>query len=325
MKRTAAFVMALTMGTAVLAGTAAAEPLRYEHYVALGDSYTAGPLVPWPRLDKLLCFASTNSYPAWLADSLDVGEYTDASCSSADTTNMTGPQPVPTASFALGSAAPQFDALTPETDLVTVGIGGNDSGVFGELVGTCPELTAENPVGSPCRDLYTVDGVDTMKQRLTLTRARVTEVLRGIHERSPAAKVLLVGYPRIAPPSGYCPDVLPFADGDLRWLDSVEQALNAALADAAAADGDTTFVDTYGPSLGHDACATGGAAWIQGKDLDLFGAAPYHPRKAGMTGVAGLIQLELTGRSAIPGRQAPASTATEPTADPAKVAELLRG
>ncbi|MEC3981088.1 SGNH/GDSL hydrolase family protein [Amycolatopsis sp. H20-H5] len=295
-------------------GVASATPAHYSHYVALGDSYTAGPLIPFQRLDPLTCFRSTSNYPAWLASNLGIDDYTDVSCSSADTTNMTKPQSIP-----LWQAAPQFTALKSDTDLVTIGIGGNDSSVFGTLVGDCPKFTAKDPTGSPCRDSFTVGGVDTMKRRLVTTQASVTEMLRGVHQRSPHAKVLLIGYPRIVPATGYCPDVLPFADGDIRWVDSVEQALNKALADAAKADGKTTYVDTFTPSLGHDACATGGAAWIQGKDLNLFAAFPYHPNKSGMMGVASIIQHQLNGKKALV--KTP-STAGVPLADPQVAGEL---
>ncbi|MFD9891566.1 SGNH/GDSL hydrolase family protein [Amycolatopsis sp. NPDC059027] len=312
--RLAAVALAAVAAAAV-PGVASAAPASFKHYVSMGDSYTAGPLIPWQRLDPLTCFRSTNNYPSWLAANLKIADHTDVSCSGADTTHMTKPQSIP-----LWTAAPQFDALKPDTDLVSLGIGGNDFGVFGTLVGDCPKLTASDPTGTPCRDKYTVNGVDTIKAKLVDTQARITEVLRGIHQRSPKAKVLLVGYPRIAPSSGYCPDILPFADGDGHWLDSVEQALNQALANAAKKDGRTTYVDTYGPSLGHDACATGGAAWIQGKDLNLFAAAPYHPNKAGEIGVASIIKNKLTGRSALD--KAPA-TAGVPVADPKVTGELV--
>ncbi|GAA4550400.1 SGNH/GDSL hydrolase family protein [Amycolatopsis samaneae] len=306
-KRFAAVALA-AIAAAAVPGVASAASAGYRHYVSLGDSYTSAPLVPWMRLDPLTCFRSTNNYPSWLAANLKVAKHTDVSCGGADTTNMTKPQSIP-----LWTAAPQFDALKPDTDLVSVGIGGNDFGVFGTLVGECPKVTASNPTGTPCRDKYTVDGVDTIKAKLTATQARVTEVLRGVHQRSPKAKVLLVGYPRIAPAAGYCPDILPFADGDVRWVDGVERALNKALANAAKTDGRTTYIDTYGPSLGHDACATGGAAWIQGKDLDLFAAAPYHPNKAGETGIASIIANQLAEKKSLD--RAP-STAGVPVVDP---------
>jgi lysophospholipase L1-like esterase len=262
----------------VSAFSASASPQRYQRYVALGDSYTAGPLIPLQRIDPLGCFRSTSNYPAQLALRLLTRSFTDVSCSGADTGDMTAAQ-----SVLLGSNRPQLDALRPDTDLVTLGIGGNDYGVFGTLVGTCPGLRASDPTGNPCQRQFTVDGVDTIKAQLTRTRANITAVLAAIHQRSPHAKVLAVGYPRIAPPSGTCPNVLPFADGDYAWLSSVEEALNAAVA-GAAADGDASYVDTFTPSVGHDACA-GAAAWINGKDIQLT-AAPYHPNFAGETALA---------------------------------------
>jgi hypothetical protein len=55
------------------------------------------------------------------------------------------------------------------------------------------------------------------------------------------------------------------------------------------------YVDTYGPSSGHDACAPDGVAWIQGQALDLLRAAPYHPRYEGMAGVADIAHATVLG------------------------------
>ncbi|MFD2469138.1 SGNH/GDSL hydrolase family protein [Amycolatopsis silviterrae] len=284
-------VLAAIAAIALLLSTAAAAsaaPRHYRHYVALGDSYTSGPLIPLPRLDPFGCFRSTSNYPSLLADALDVDRFTDISCGGANTSHMTNPQNV-----TLGQNAPQFSALRPDTDLVTVGIGGNDSSLFGTLIDTCPGLRASDPTGNPCQQHFTVGGVDTIKALLPKTQASIQQVLAGIHERSPHAKVLAIGYPRIAPAEGYCPDVLPFANGDYAWLSSVEEALNAAVSNAVEADGDSSYVDTYTPSFGHDACQPHGVAWINGKDLNLLAAAPYHPLYAGMAGEAKVIRQHL--------------------------------
>ncbi|MFC0431145.1 SGNH/GDSL hydrolase family protein [Kutzneria buriramensis] len=278
-----AAVVVLTSLVCLGTGAAAAATPTYSRYVALGDSYTSGPFIPFLRLDPIGCVRSTNNYPALLAATLHVSSYTDVSCGGADTTNMTAAQSVPL----FGTNPPQFNALRADTDLVTVGIGGNDDGVFGNVVGTCPGLRASDPTGAPCKAHFTVNGQDTLLASIAATQGRVTAVVQGIHQRSPHARVLVIGYPRIAPPTGTCPDVLPFADGDYPYLDSIEHALNAAVSNAAAA-ANATYVDTYGPSLGHDACA-GDNAWVQGQSFDLFAAYPYHPRKAGMVGEAGII------------------------------------
>src|SRR4051794_41286504 len=95
-----------------------------------------------------------------LATMLRVHQFTDVSCGGADTTNMTQPQ-----STAFGTAAPQFDALTPDTDLVTLGIGGNDLGGVGGILGTRPRPPAADPSGAPCQAHLTVRGGDTPRGR----------------------------------------------------------------------------------------------------------------------------------------------------------------
>ena len=157
----------------------------FRNYVALGDSYTSAPLVPVPDLLSLGCVRSYSNYPKMLAAALRIYRFTDVSCGGADTTNMTQPQSTP-----IGTAAPQFDALTPDTDLVTLGIGGNDFGVFGDIVGTCPGLRAGDPTGAPCKAHFTVDGVDTLKAKIAQTQTRIAIVVQGIKARSPQATVL---------------------------------------------------------------------------------------------------------------------------------------
>ncbi|WIV53078.1 SGNH/GDSL hydrolase family protein [Amycolatopsis nalaikhensis] len=285
--RIARLLTAVVSAATLLTTTAAAASAeaRFHHYVALGDSYTSGPFIPTQRLDPLGCGRSTANYPSVLADKLDVAKFTDVSCAGADTTNMTRPQGVPFN----GTNPPQLGALRVDTDLVTLGIGGNDYGVFGSLTSTCPGLRASDPTGSPCEEHFG----DAITKAIDNTGPRVEAVLAAIHERSPKARVLVIGYPRIAPDRGYCPDVLPFADGDYAWLNGVEEKLNQTLSDAADADGDAEYVDTFGPSRGHDACARGGSAWINGKDQNVFEAAAYHPLKAGMAGVAAVVLSRL--------------------------------
>lgn len=278
-----ALLLSLAPTLAVAPSAAASGSPRFDHYVALGDSYTSGPLIPLPKPTAPLgCARSTANYPTMLAAQLHLGSFRDVSCGGATTDDMTAPQRTP-----LGTNPPQLDALRPGTDLVTLGIGGNDEGVFGDLIGACPGLRAEDPSGSPCRDHFTDDGTDTLAEAAARTGQRAGAVLDEIAARSPHATVLVVGYPRITPDPGTgvtCPDVLPFADGDLAWADAIETSLNDALRTAAEQRG-ASFVDMYPASYGHDACA-GLQAWIQGKDTNPLVAMSYHPNAAGMYGVA---------------------------------------
>ena len=249
-----------------------------KHYVALGDSYAAGPVIPIQRVDPIGCERSTNNYPALLARTLHIRDYTDVSCSGAKTVNMTEPQTVP-----LGVNPPQFDALRPDTDLVTLTISGNDIG-FTEILFTCARVSATDPFGNPCQREATAGGGDFYAQRISEAAPKVARVLDNIRARSPHATVLLVGYLRILPPTVGCYPVFPVARGDVPYLDGLEQQLNSMLADEAFSHG-AAFVDSYGGSLGHDACKLPGVKWVEGT-VPTSPAAPVHPNAIGMQQVA---------------------------------------
>ena len=253
----------------------------YDEYVALGDSYTAGPLIAPEDPNGEVCARSLANYPHLLATRLEVETLHDVSCSGASTAALTRPQ---TGLF--GTNAPQLGALAESTDLVTLGIGGNDFAVFGRLVTGCARARSTDPEGAPCAERLA--GVtDDFGQ----TRERVADALEEIRRRSPDAEVLLVGYPQLAPTQGACPDVLPFADGDYAFARHVERELNQALQEAARS-ADVKFVDVAGPSAGHDACA-GDEAWVNGSRTVEGRALSYHPFERGMTAVADLVYAEL--------------------------------
>src|SRR5699024_5677633 len=81
-------------------------------------------------------------YAGLRAERPGIGTLVDATGGSATIPDLTSPQSART--------APQFDALTPEVDLVTLSIGGNDVG-FGDMV-ECIVSTPGADTGAPCRD-----------------------------------------------------------------------------------------------------------------------------------------------------------------------------
>jgi lysophospholipase L1-like esterase len=257
----------------------------FQHYVALGDSYASGPLIPDQSLNPIGCVRSDHNYASDLTRSLGIPSLTDVSCGGATTDDMTAAQSVP-----LGSNAPQFDALTQDTDLVTVTIGGNDLG-FTSILETCAAESLTNPFGHPCRNHYTSGGTDQLAAKIDATAPKVAAVLAGIRQRAPQAKVVVVGYLRILPPSGGCWPVVPLAIGDVPYLDNVERELNAMLGNQAAAAGDT-FVNP-GITTGHDVCQPESTKWVEGI-VPTSLAFPVHPNAAGMTRVASLILANLT-------------------------------
>jgi lysophospholipase L1-like esterase len=295
--RRVAAVAALVLVTLTAAAALASAPthapvapqppvgLEVEEYVALGDSYTAGPLIS-QLVPALGCFRSTQNYPALLAAALGVGTLTDVSCSGAGTADLTGSQ---NTGFAM--VPPQLAGLSRGTDLVTLGVGGNDFDVFARLADVCPRLRAEDPDGAPCRDHFRSGDRDTLLAAVARTGDRVASVLHRVERRAPHATVLVIGYPQIAPRDQTCPAVLPFAAGDYRYADRVERGLNAALRHAAASRG-AQYVDTYRASRGHHACA-GTQAWVNGQHTRPGRAQSYHPFRAYMRAVADLVVRRL--------------------------------
>ena len=259
----------------------------YAHYVALGDSYSAGPLIPTTDLAGG-CLRSDHNYPSLVARRLGVRVFTDATCSGAGTRDLTRAQHP----FEGSTIPPQLSSLSKSTDLVTVGIGGNDLNLFGTLIRTCTDLRAQDPTGSPCTKQLAALGPDLDATTATIS-ANVAEALRAIRKRAPRAEILLVGYLRLVPDRGTCP-ALPLADGDYAEGRRISRALDHALRRAARRV-HTRFVDAYALSRGHDICSA--EPWVNGRVTDRQRALAYHPLATGMRAVADrvLASLEAEG------------------------------
>lgn len=268
-------VAALLSGAA--ASSAAADP---GPYVALGDSYTAAPLVPSQHGLPVGCLRSTNNYPARVARALGVAQFRDESCTSAETKHMTAPQRVPLG----GTHEPQFNALSPASRLVTVGIGGNDAGLVGVAL-KCLQLGVLAPTGAACRSFYAPGGNDSVAARIVATAPKIAAVLQGIHARSPSARVAIVGYPDVAPRGGNgCYPLVPLSRDDIRYIDGLILKINEVIKTEAAAH-DAEYVDTYFDSVGHDVCTPPGRRWFEGL-VPTAVAYPLHPNALGEASMA---------------------------------------
>lgn len=234
-------------------------------YVALGDSYSAAPAVPSPKGDDG-CLRSTNNYPSLVAEELDPEEFIDVTCSGADTEDMGSAQ--------YPKVKPQLDAVTADTDVVTLGLGGNDFNVFFTLVTQCQFARLQDPTGAPCQKAMNTTGQDTLLTNIDSTRERLAAVVEKIQEAAPDARVLLVGYPQILPAEGTCPELLPLADGDYSYGRSINKALTDMLADVAKSTR-SEYVDMWTVTAGHDICAAD--PWINGRINDPKRAASFHP------------------------------------------------
>lgn len=248
-------------------------------YVALGDSYTAAPLVPIQTGTPLGCLRSDHNYPSVVAAATRA-RLRDASCTGATTDDLSAPQQL------LGEANPaQLTALGDDTELVTIGIGGNDVGLVGAGV-RCVQLGLLAPTGRACRSEYAKPGGgDRLADRIDATAPKIAASLQRIHDRSPRARVLLVGYPAVTPSDGSsCYPLVPLSGGDLAYLDAMLRRTNAMLAGQAAAN-DAEFVDTYSDSIGHDVCTLPGKRWFEGV-VPTSLALSLHPNALGEASMA---------------------------------------
>jgi len=245
------FALALAAGVLALAfaSSAAAAPLRY---VAMGDSYSAASgVLPLDLSAPLPCLRSTRNYPH-VIDRRVGAELTDVTCGAAETGHYFESQ--------YPGVAPQLDAVEASTRLVTMTIGGNDSGVFINAILSCGSagLTTLGQ-GSPCKDRYGSSFEDTIR---SVTYPALLDALRAVRARAPWARVAILGYPWIMPASGGCFTKMPVATGDVPYVRGIQATLNDAVRRAATATG-STYVNLNRVSEGHDACKPIGVRWVE--------------------------------------------------------------
>jgi hypothetical protein len=247
------------------AGGAEPRPLRY---VALGDSYSAASGVLPPDPTSPLCARSTANYPHVIAAKTGAA-LTDVTCGAAETKDFRTSQ--------YPGVAPQLDALRKNTGLVTMTIGGNDNNTFIGAIAECGVAGISTlGQGSPCRDTYGSSFRQDIRHK---TYPALVKALRAVHRHAPEARVAILGYPWILPPTKGCFDKMPVAAGDVPYLRRVQATLNDAVQRAAAATG-STYVDFSKVSEGHDACQPSGVRWIEPM---LQGSNPVvvHPNALG--------------------------------------------
>jgi lysophospholipase L1-like esterase len=173
---------------------------------------------------------------------------------------------------------PQIKAIGPETRLVTITAGGNDVGYVGDLTAMAFQKrggVVGFMIGRLWRGPKAVDdrGFEVLQRDMVAT---LREIARG----APSAKIVVVTYPAILPPTGACTELL-LDDAQAGLMRQVAARLSEVTRAAASAVG-AVVVDMERASAGHDACSpepwVSGAAPAQG--------APFHPTLAGAEATA---------------------------------------
>lgn len=270
---------ALAVLAGCVSGTPAAPPLEPgAHYVAMGSSFAAGPGIPdYYETPALPCARSTGNYAHLLAARLDL-TLTDVSCSGATTAHLTGPRAAPGGS----SLPPQLDALTPNTRLVTITIGGNDISYISRLnAAGCNMLAAQSFDKEKCPGVPAPD-----EAAYAALAASMDGIAKEVRRRSPAARLVFVDYLTILPETGDC-DALRLFDFDAEVSRSVARRL-ATITAQVAANNAADIVKASDLSSDHNTCSAN--PWLNGYPVWDKSGTPLHPNAKGMIAIADALE-----------------------------------
>ena len=249
-------------------------------YVALGSSYASGPGlgIPVPLAAPDARRTDAN-YPHILASALELA-LTDVTSSGAVTDDILYRRQY--------GQPPQADSLTPDTDLVTITIGGNDIGYAAGLMAAGLPLGLALAAGVS-RELKAVRA-GSVDRRIALLEASLVLTGKLVRRRAPNARVLFVQYLAVLPPDPR----MSVPRMSARQAENGRRLYtHLALATARAADAvGARLVPVAERSADHHAWSrlpwtTGGIRPRPG------GPLPFHPNLQGMAAVAGMVADEL--------------------------------
>jgi lysophospholipase L1-like esterase len=257
LSRAAAFSSSLLLGAVLAltgAGQAQADPtIQSLDYVALGDSYSSG--VGAGSYDSASgnCKRSTRAFPKLWANANSPSSFAFTACSGARTGDVT---------------ASQLGPLNSSTDLVSLTVGGNDAG-FADVMTTCVLQSESTCLNRIAQAKSYVDS--------TLP-GKLDQVYSAISAKAPAARVVVLGYPRFYKLGGSC--LAGLSENERSAINGAADHLNAAIAKRAADHG-YGFASVVGTFTGHEICS--GSAWLHSVNWLNIGES-YHPTAAGQSG-----------------------------------------
>ncbi|MGW4382452.1 SGNH/GDSL hydrolase family protein [Kitasatospora sp. NPDC004531] len=221
------------------------------HYVALGDSYSAGGGSSSTYLDS--CNRSTKSYPYLYAQAVAPASFDFQACGGADT-----------AAVLDGQLGP----LDASTTLVSLTIGGNDLDLKGVL-GTCL-------LGSDSACLDAVASAEATAR--TVLPGRLDALYTAIRARAANARVVVLGYPAFFDLS------VPLCPGIGRTkraaLNEGAEVLNSVIRTAVADRPGFVHQDVTDRFAGHRLCDAD--PWLRALNWPI--GQSFHPTAAGQAG-----------------------------------------
>jgi len=218
-----------------------------DQYVALGDSFSSGVGTGSYTLSSS-CRRGVYAYPWLISQQRPNTSLTFVACSGATTNDL---------------MTSQIASVAGTTAIVTLTIGGNDVG-FSNLIVQCTLAECSAALDSTRASLAAVLG------------PRLDTVYGAIRARAPAARVVVLGYPRIFS-SASCFGTLGITATERAKANQLADAVDALTSQRATAAG-ATYQSAIGAFTGHAVCST--APWLNG--LNLFNTVEsYHPNRNG--------------------------------------------
>ena len=241
-------------------------------YVAMGDSFSSGegnePFEDGTDTSANKCHRSETAYPYLLSNdaTLDIGPVDFVACSGATTASILNGHP----GGGNWNEGAQIDALSADTEVVTITIGGNDVG-FKEFAEACLHPVGDLFLNAIC-DEFTTIYADTMAATTITLPSSLESVFAALLVEAPNAQIYVGGYPVIAPyknindpfdnECGGLYDDFPNTWGDARAAYNVVMSLNDVIEEAVDAvniqysSTRLHYVDVEnGSFFGHDMCS----------------------------------------------------------------------
>jgi lysophospholipase L1-like esterase len=239
-------VPALGLAAAIIGTGIPAHAASAVHYVALGDSYSAG---VGAGDTSGSCAQSPNAYAALWAKANSPASFTFAACSGATTSDVINDQ---------------LSSLSASTTLVSITIGGNDVG-FANIMETCVLKST-----SSCQSAVAA----AEKYANGTLPGLLGKTLTDIRADAPNAKVIVLDYPVFYDLSAWL--CLGLSSADHTALDNGINDLDGVIQTAAAKNGDA-FADVRSGFSSHEICS--GSSWLNAVTLPIDNS--YHPTAGG--------------------------------------------
>lgn len=264
-------ILALALGLSACAHRGVQLP-GGARYVNMGSSFASGAGTgPAPAGSPARCYQSSVNYAHLLADRLQL-TLDDVSCGGATSAHILN---------AWNELPPQIDAVTSDTRLVTITIGGNDVAFAGNLTAASCERGESIRVAGmalPCPLRFPVS-----EDAYAVLERNMREIARQVSARAPQARVVFIQYVTLVPGT-QC------AQSRFTEVEAAElRAVAARLADIttrAANESGASVLRMDQLSRAHTPCDAD--PWSTGLPLDYDETlgAPWHPNRRGMAEIA---------------------------------------